>query len=266
MGATEGLAHGSLSEPFHNKSPAPMKQWYYNDGGTQSGPVTENELTGLLEQGKVSPETLVWSEGMKEWTALRLIDDFSVSPYAPPALSGDAAVSWDHYTPTGSQIRPWMRYWARGFDIGLAGVVAGVVLEFVYPQALELPDVVFGIILTAIYIPVEALLLSSFGATPFKALLNIRVRNQNGDKLSFREALARSLNVWIRGLGLGLPIITLITNYTSYQRLSSSGATSWDAEGNHTVSHRKLAVWRILLIWILLIGFIALIAYGQEGA
>lgn len=44
--------------------------WFYADGGNQKGPVSDSELDELLRSGKISPNTLVWREGMTHWQPL----------------------------------------------------------------------------------------------------------------------------------------------------------------------------------------------------
>lgn len=41
--------------------------WYYVEDNQQRGPVSEAELDGLAQAGKVIPGTLVWREGMANW-------------------------------------------------------------------------------------------------------------------------------------------------------------------------------------------------------
>lgn len=41
--------------------------WYYAVANEQQGPVTEDELASLIEQGTVRADTLVWREGMESW-------------------------------------------------------------------------------------------------------------------------------------------------------------------------------------------------------
>ena len=42
-------------------------EWYYAVGGEQKGPVSEQEFQRLAQQGVVTPQTLVWREGLAEW-------------------------------------------------------------------------------------------------------------------------------------------------------------------------------------------------------
>jgi hypothetical protein len=44
-----------------------MQNWYYGQGNQQVGPVTKEVLMEMLQQQVLSPETLLWSEGMSNW-------------------------------------------------------------------------------------------------------------------------------------------------------------------------------------------------------
>ncbi|MDY7010858.1 MAG: DUF975 family protein [Planctomycetota bacterium] len=46
-----------------------MRQWYCFVGGRQYGPVSEDELRGWIQQGRVRPADMVWTEGMGQWAA-----------------------------------------------------------------------------------------------------------------------------------------------------------------------------------------------------
>ncbi|MBI3878178.1 MAG: DUF4339 domain-containing protein, partial [Verrucomicrobia bacterium] len=41
--------------------------WYYAEGGKQKGTVTQEQLRGLVRDGTVKLDTLVWREGMANW-------------------------------------------------------------------------------------------------------------------------------------------------------------------------------------------------------
>jgi len=72
--------------------------WYYAAGGQQQGPVDDAQLDALIQSGKVTPDTLVWHEGMANWQPLR-----QARPSAPgstgaplitaPPVAGGAAGS-----------------------------------------------------------------------------------------------------------------------------------------------------------------------------
>jgi hypothetical protein len=44
--------------------------FFYNLNGQQQGPVSEEQLRQMVATGAISPETLVWREGMADWQPL----------------------------------------------------------------------------------------------------------------------------------------------------------------------------------------------------
>ncbi|MBN1865336.1 MAG: RDD family protein [Victivallales bacterium] len=46
------------------------QQWYYGDGGEQRGPFDEGEISGMVLEGKLKPDTLVWRSGLDNWVKL----------------------------------------------------------------------------------------------------------------------------------------------------------------------------------------------------
>lgn len=71
----------------------PLALWYYELGGERIGPVTDHEIAARLAEGVISPATLVWRDGMADWTPLEeteLAPKGSTSlrpPPMPPVLS-----------------------------------------------------------------------------------------------------------------------------------------------------------------------------------
>lgn len=163
------------------------------------------------------------------------------------------------YEPSGSQIRPWVRWAARIFDINVFSFLLGIILELTRPQALNIPARALNILIIVTYIFVEPIMLCFWGTTPGKALFKIRLRKQNGAKISYPEALSRSASVAAQGLALGIPIISLFTLLYSYNHLTKDGITPWDRSGNFAVSHQVLGLLRIVVIVLLFLVIIALI-------
>jgi len=48
--------------------PLPKASWYASLGGDRKGPMDDKALASLISSGKVSRDTLVWRQGMGEWT------------------------------------------------------------------------------------------------------------------------------------------------------------------------------------------------------
>jgi uncharacterized RDD family membrane protein YckC/uncharacterized protein YbaR (Trm112 family) len=68
--------------------------WHYVNQGQQAGPVTEEELLALVREGKISEETLVWREGMQNWTPFHEAGLPTAPPPAqPPPFQPPAPVN-----------------------------------------------------------------------------------------------------------------------------------------------------------------------------
>lgn len=140
------------------------------------------------------------------------------------------------------QPNPWLRLIARFFDYALFFTI----LYFI-PRPPSWPS--FGKLVPIeffAWIPFEALLLAFCGTTPGKWLVGVDVKVA-GKKLCFKTALKRSLNVWFRGLGMGIPIINVICMMNAYYRMRLFQATSWDLEDDIAVIYRPVGKWRVYL-------------------
>jgi uncharacterized RDD family membrane protein YckC len=164
-----------------------------------------------------------------------------------------------------SAASPWPRFFARQIDYVLFGMVFGVVHSMILTDFLDLPWVLFSPLATFAWIPLEAILLALFGATPGKWIFSLRVAGTDGDTLSLGAALARSVRVWIHGMALGIPPVLLVTNWLGYKQLTSLGATTWDERTPCTTHQAPLVRARILIGVALLAGCLALVSYGLSS-
>ncbi|MFA5119478.1 MAG: RDD family protein [Candidatus Omnitrophota bacterium] len=158
-------------------------------------------------------------------------------------------------------VHPWMRYWARYIDIVAFSLVFGIFLAIFMPSILESSNIFLTILILFVWIFAESSLLSSWGTTPGKWLLKIKLTGPGG-KPEFSAALNRSFSVWLKGLGLGIPIISLFTLISSYNHLTKEGITSWDKDGHFTVTHGKIGIIRIIAAIIVSVIFLFLI-FGE---
>jgi uncharacterized RDD family membrane protein YckC len=175
------------------------------------------------------------------------------------------------------QARPWVRYWARMFDILLFSVGTGLLHSDFLPQAFSgtgsaeasfwiRSETSSWIGFLFIWTFVEALLLSTFGATPGKWLFKIRLIPPSGSAISYSTALSRSIKVWWRGLGIGFPIVSLITLIIAHGRLIDNGMTSWDREGDFLVAHETIGMMRIMLATLVFFTLILVSVYVGNNA
>ena len=120
-----------------------------------------------------------------------------------------------------------------------------------------------------VMVPINAAVLSWTGATLGKWFLGLRVLTPEGQPLSFGTALSRELNVFVVGLGLSIPLISLITMITAYQRLNRDGVSSWDAPDRSVVryqSHTALTRLRVALgLALLMVALITMQALGSAA-
>jgi hypothetical protein len=62
------------------------RSWFVASGGKQEGPYSESVFRDLIGQGRVTPDTLVWSEGMTDWQRASDIPGLFSSSARPPAF------------------------------------------------------------------------------------------------------------------------------------------------------------------------------------
>lgn len=214
-------------------------EWYFKKNGL-SGPFTTEEIQQLIIEREITEETKL-KQNNSEWRAAK---DFTELVFI---------VEED----TKPFVRPWLRYWARHLDLLIISAITGGIL------ALPLSDsqlgklshnFLIGFTMLLLFIPFEALMISLLGTTPGKWIFGIKVRAENGAKLSFKKAFHRSLLVWWRGQGAGIPIASFLTNLNGYQVLKHElGRTTWDRDVRAAVSHHPKVLWREILIYIAII-------------
>lgn len=155
--------------------------------------------------------------------------------------------------------RPWRRYWARLFDSYVFSFPVGIILALTAPTLLLKPRLLLAFLVQPVYCVLEAVLLATTGTTVGKALFNVSVRNEDGNRLSLGEAMMRAFHVWAIGLGLGIPIVNLVTCIIGYNTLRTEGTTAWDRSRAFRVTYGEIGVGRIILIILLPVFFITLL-------
>jgi uncharacterized RDD family membrane protein YckC len=157
--------------------------------------------------------------------------------------------------------RAWPRYWSRGLDLSIWSIPIYVVLLLVLPEEFSNPDSLYPLLKHLLSLPfalaIDALVLAVFGNTPGRALMGIRVETIRRERLSISMALARNGQIWIKGLGLGIPFILLFTCVRNFMKLRHGQPTSWDESFStrvFNISNTPIRTWVVAATHIFLLA------------
>jgi hypothetical protein len=142
-----------------------------------------------------------------------------------------------------SCVNPWIRFLARFLDYAIFLSLFRLRFDSLVPLQFF------------IWIPLEALLLSTWGTTPGKWFFKIKLSQGRLVKLKFPVALRRSFNVWLRGLGLMIPLINGLCLLVAYYRLKTFRFTTWDRDEGITVFHKPVGQWRLVISVLITVLF-----------
>lgn len=241
------------------------------------GPLPEEDLRKQFLRGDLPKDTLVWADGMAGWAPAARVEALMHEPPPPvPATSAAATVAPAFAAaqrpqraqataaarPAVSVQRPWARLGARVADVLLFQMVIFFLLPAEWFPAAE-RTLAFQLFMAGLTIvtllawtPIEAWCLSRWGMTPGKWIYRVRVVHPDGRFLTFGEAFARSVQVFAKGMAIGLPGVQMITMALAMKELNETGSTAWD-RGRYVVQHaqpkpvHQAALFGLLLIFLL---------------
>jgi hypothetical protein len=249
--------------------------WYYAEASNKSfGPMTIEELGRVLRNRTNSADFLVWSPGMGDWG--RAGDQFTLMQYFQPTPHSSSTLDPHAIEQEDSpSLHPWRRYFARIFDLYVFILVFFFFLGIAFPKLFEgsdksldgLLNALYGILGSGAYAVFEGFCMNAFGGSLGKRLYGISVFRTNEEGFPLSISFRRSFAVWVRGLGLGVPLATFVTLIVAHGTLKREKQTSWDRDFQCAVGHKKLSAVRwigILLAWLLVISIYAfLVALGN---
>lgn len=188
-----------------------------------------------------------------------------------PALRKPPTFSWDSSPP-----HPWRRYLARMLDVSVNGILIflclGMVLGVLSPQfaanffsIFEKPEgrLLESMLTTFVATFLTAAFIGFTGSSIGKFFFGLRVMDKDNRPLGYKTAFKREMMVWVRGLGLGVPIIMLFTAYSAYKKLLKDGNTTWDQELGCQVVYRSNSIKQIALGCIGFIIFLGVAAWTR---
>ncbi|MDR6125044.1 putative RDD family membrane protein YckC [Bacillus sp. SLBN-46] len=233
--------------------PSEGNAWFYIRDHQQQGPVGIFELKKLLEQGILTAETFIWTKELEGWQrvkSLNLLPDTILKSGEKDESPINLASEWEEIKketyPNG---RPVVRYLARFFDLSLFSLFLITLVSVFSPRFIvESSGIAIFMFSLVLYILVEASILSIFGNTLGKTILNARLRMVNGEHIDFFTALKRSIFVTAAGMGFGIPLINFICFYFSYSDLKKNGRSTWDNQIGTVVLYGKVSFARIVFV------------------
>ena len=143
---------------------------------------------------------------------------------------------------------PWRRFFARRFDLILyitVWDVLGLLLLQKSPST-ETGSAWFGaaaVMSILLMFFLEPLFLCTWGTTPGKWLLGLRVVNNTGQKLTYGEGITRTLQVLWSGAGFFIPILEIFRGYQRYYDCIEGKTMAWEWDSELVLQDEK--PWRI---------------------
>lgn len=101
--------------------------WHYAKDQQKHGPVSQDEVVGLLRSGALADHDLVWREGMADWTAASQVTELQQARFAAQAAQAAPAVQ-SSYAPGAVQptaVGPTSGLAIASMVLGLVSFVVG---------------------------------------------------------------------------------------------------------------------------------------------
>ena len=176
-----------------------MNQWYYAINQERKGPVDEATMADLAKSGVITPDTLVWRQGLTEWQPFRAVSDHASVQQAVveppvPASAPSQSIQLGGHTVTEETKDAFVQRIQEGVDpTGVDRRYAGFWIRF---GACVIDGVFTSIAVYAIIIPLALVLGGSF----------MSVIDSTGD-----ESLGIIFFLVIMAISIGIPL----TYYTA---------------------------------------------------
>jgi hypothetical protein len=132
--------------------------------------------------------------------------------------------------------KPWSRFWSRYLDIAIWSLPLGYGVSVLFPTqthvllAYDEQGYLFGFLLMPLIMVVDAFCLALLGNTLGRAIVGIRVETIRHERLSVPVALYRNGLLYLQGLGLAIPFVSLFTLNSSYNKVKVGQQAPWDRD------------------------------------
>ncbi|MDH3973145.1 MAG: RDD family protein [Deltaproteobacteria bacterium] len=218
-------------------------RWFYAVGKEKVGPLTKDDIEKLAGEGKITPSTLVWADGMKNWTPygeinpgvpeVKTAEPVGVGPLVCSECGGsfpaDETVKYGKLVicasckpaffqkvkegrSTASTMKYggfWIRFGAKFLDniiTSLAYLAFAFLLGFLIQDNPESAAAALSIVFVQFAIPIfyNTYFLGKYQATPGKMAAGLIVVSPEGESISYGRAFGRYFAEMLSGLILGI--------------------------------------------------------------
>ena len=242
-------------------------QWYYLKDNRPEGPIGLEDLQKMFSHGFLTAKTKVWIKGMPGWVNASEIENLVPKNLASiPAFTPEYVPEKLNFIREGNQVRPWVRFWARLLDVYVFSILTGFILGMINPEWIELftsHELLFGMLFLLIFPFFEAFMISNWGTTLGKYVLNIRVTSEQGYKLDYHQSLKRSFKVYLSGLLMGIPVVSQIAMIVGYIHLRKNKISQWDESIGSEILHRKINATRSLVVIMMFASIFTLMILSE---
>lgn len=147
---------------------------------------------------------------------------------------------------------PWQRFFARSLDMALYDTVLNLAWllafrdqSFFRLQTDPIASILCGVGLLALTLALEPLWLHFWGWTPGKWLFGLKLRDEDGEKLSIRQGWERSWRVAWEGYGWDIPVWNLWRMWKGRVTGLEGRDCPWDGEEGYryTKEERRYSGW-----------------------
>ncbi len=230
-------------------------EYHLSIEGEKSGPHSKFSLIARIRDGELPRDTLCWRKGLSDWETLGGLVDFEGCWPDGEKESNPINETVEEKGLNFDKPRPWFRFWARALDYMWFGGLVWFLFSLLLPQEklewilkIALAGAPLNSLVFLCYAPIEAWMLSWRGTTPGRVLMRIHVVRNDGGLLTYEQALWRSLQVFVKGVALLLPIVNLFAMAWWRVQLVQKGVTPWDESSKSTVVHGELEKWRYAVL------------------
>ena len=200
-------------------------KWHYSHQDEQHGPVTDEEIKGLIAAGNITPDNLVWCEGMAGWEPVSNVPELmpsgntsEVAAHAAPAAVGSmsAYVEEPGLGVAVTYAGFWQRFAAHFIDSFLVTLVF-IALGFLLGMTGDVGEAdaedftaLDGFSIIAGWLYYALMESSSKQGTIGKQVMGIRVTDLEGNQISFGRASGRYFGKILSALILAIGYLMML--------------------------------------------------------